>query len=204
MQFINGFLGNDPNTIYNTHGHRCIEPTEINTRNHFLIVGDNAGLCLDKPIEETFPHLLSKKLNINYYNLCIFNGGVDAIKLNLFSWLSKHESPKFIIFACEFANAVMLSDTEFTFLTPANLNDNLISDLNHHANHCGFFVGRNKLLDTLVSNLIKIPTYQLVWKNKTQLLSNSFDILVDNLSQSEVADSIYNNFVARNNKVRAI
>lgn len=204
MQFVNGFLGNDHDTMYNTHGHRCIEPSEVNTRNHFLIVGDHAGLCLDKPIEETFPYILSKKLNINYYNLCVFNGGVDAIKFNLFSWLSKHEEPKFIIFACEFANAVMISDNAFNFIEPADLNDPLICDLNHHANHCGFFLGRNQLFDTLMTSLVKVPTYQLVWKNKTRLLHKSNDVRSDNLSQSEVAQQIYDNFMTRTSKVRTV
>jgi len=205
VQFINGFLGNDPNTIYNTHGHRCMEPSEVNTRNHFLVVGDNAGLSLDKPIEETFPYILSKKLNMSYYNLCVFNGGVDAIKLNLFSWLSKHESPKYIVIACEFLNSTLVSDSDFSFIVPSDLSDPITADLINNANHGTFFFGRNYLLENLINNTVSVPIFQLLWKEKTKLLSKGCtDVLCDSLTQQEIANLLYGKISDRTRAVLSI
>lgn len=176
MRFVDGLLGHDPDNIYNSHGHRCKELSELNLRNYILFVGDNAGLQLNKPIEETLPYLTAKELAVDYYNLCIFNGGSDAIKFNLFSWLFKFPKPKAIIIASEFFNSLLISDQNHSFIGAADLSDDMVTDAINAANNNGFFNGRRYMLDTLISNSIQIPIYQLSIKDKIKVLS---EIAVD-------------------------
>jgi hypothetical protein len=176
MRFVDGLLGHDPDNIYNSHGHRCKELSELNLRNYILFVGDNAGLQLNKPIEETLPYLTAKELAVDYYNLCIFNGGSDAIKFNLFSWLFKFPKPKAIIIASEFFNSFLISDQNHSFIDAADLSDDMVTDAINAANNNGFFNGRRYMLDTLISNSIQIPIYQLSIKDKIKVLS---EIAVD-------------------------
>jgi hypothetical protein len=191
MQFVNGLFGNNGDSIYNSHGHRCKEPDQVNLRNHILIVGDGAGLVLDKPIENTFPYILSKTLNIDYYNLSVFNGGADSIKYNLLVWLKKFGKPRAIVIACEFANAVIISDQNCSKFEAADMADPVIEDLNNHANFCGFFNGRNFLLDKLVENYNSIPIYQLTKKNQVTIFKHSIDINIDDLAQEDIAKLLH-------------
>ncbi len=173
MRFVDGLLGHDPDNIYNSHGHRCKELSELNLRNYILFVGDNAGLELDKPIEETVPYLTAKELGVDYYNLCVFNGGSDAIKFNLFSWMFRFPKPKAIIVASEFINSLLISDPNQSFISAADLSDDMVTDAINAANNNGFFNARHYMLDTLISNTIQIPIYQLTIKEKLKVLSKT-------------------------------
>lgn len=187
MQFVDGLFGNDPDSIYNKHGHRCKDLKQVNLRNHILIIGDGAGLQLDKPIEDTFPYILSKNLNIDYYNLSVFNGGADSVKYNLLIWLKKFGKPRAIISACEFANALITSDRNFSNFKPADLSDPVVNDLNNAANFCGFFAGRNRLIDKLISNCNSIPLYQLTQPDQVKIFDHSEDINIAGMTQEDIA-----------------
>lgn len=191
MIFVNGLLGHDPDTLYNSNGHRCKELSDLNFHNHILFVGDNAGLRLDKPIEETFPYIVSKKLSIDYYNLCIFNGGIDALKYNLFTWLHRYR-PKIIIIASEFINSFMVSNKFYTTIESADLNDEYVQDVLNSANMCGFFTARQILLDRLISTSINVPIYQIALNGKlTPLASNIINIECETEDQTEIANILY-------------
>lgn len=193
MQFKDKFLiGNYSIDLYNSIGHRCKELSDLNIRNHILIVGDTAGIQAHLPIEETFPNILSKKLKVDYYNLCIKDGGVDALKYNLFVWLHKVGKPKTIIIACEYANAILSTDINSIDLYPSNLNDPIVQETIESANYCGFFNGRNELFNKLLYHSNNIPVYQLTWSNQTPLLTEKVsNIQCDQLNQSEIADLLY-------------
>jgi len=173
MKLINGLIGNDivENKVYNTNGHRCEEISKLNFRNYILFVGDNVTLGLEKPIEETYPYLLSSKLNMDYYNLAVFNGGVDCLKFNLLSWLKKYNSPRFIVIGFEFLNAVMVSNHNYEYLNPADLQNNDVNDLYQYANLSGFFYGRKFLNENLLIKNINIPIYQLRFKDREYLFT---------------------------------
>lgn len=191
MKFVDGLLGNDPSQLLNSHGHRSKEISDVNLRNYILFVGDNVGLKLDMPIEDTFPYLTANKLKIDYYNLSIFNGGIDAVKYNLFVWLAKYPPPKAIITSCEFVNSVLVSDTNASYLNVADLSNHYVQDLIDSANNCGFFAGRNMLIDKMLSNYTSIPVYQVAIKDKLNPFSlNVINIDWDGLDHNDVADSL--------------
>ena len=72
-----GFLYNRTGRTLNSLGHRCKEIKEVlvnlQFQRYFLVLGDNACLHMHKPIEETWPYLLSKAINYQYYNLAVSN-----------------------------------------------------------------------------------------------------------------------------------
>jgi hypothetical protein len=204
MRFVDGLLGHDPNTLYNSNGHRCKELSDLNSHNHILFVGDNAGLRLDKPIEETFPYITAKKLSIDYYNLCIFNGGIDALKYNLFTWLHRYR-PKMIILACEFINAIVVSNKHYEEFSAGDLNNEYVQDVLDSANMCGFFNARQLLLDKLIATSINIPIYQIAFKDKlTPLSSNIISIECNTEDQNEIAGILYTRISTDMQKARSV
>ena len=174
MQLVDGLIGNDASTQFNSRGHRCKEIEEINFHNYFLFAGDNIGLGLDKDITETYPYIISKALKTDYYNLCVFNGGVDCLRFNLLSWLNKfHHKPRAIIVSCEFLNSVVVSDHNFNNLRPCDLNDSVTNDLLDMAQVTGFFRMRNILSDKLITRLVNLPIYQINFPNKQNIFTNN-------------------------------
>jgi len=204
MRFVDGLIGADPNQQLNSHGHRCKELNELNFRNYILFVGDNAGLKLDLPIEETFPYITSKQTGMDYYNLAVFNGGLDVVKNNLIVWLNKLPAPRAIVVSCEFINALTVSNHNREYLNSADLSDPVVSDMNDSANQCGFFLGRQYLFDKMFSNLTSIPVYQVVIKDKIKPLSiKSIDIDWDGIDHQSIADKLSNVITTTFKKARA-
>ena len=191
MRFVDGLIGADTNQQLNSHGHRCKELNELNFRNYILFVGDNAGLKLDLPIEETFPYITSKQTGMDYYNLAVFNGGLDVVKNNLIVWLNKFPAPRAIVVSCEFVNALTVSNNNREYLNSADLDDPVVNDMIDAANKCGFFLGRQYLFDRMVSNLTSIPVYQVAIKDKINSLNTkSIDIDWDGVDHQAISDKL--------------
>lgn len=191
MRFVDGLIGADSNQLLNSHGHRCKELTELNFRNYILFVGDNAGLKLDLPIEKTFPYITSKQTGMDYYNLAVFNGGLDVVKNNLVVWLSKFPPPRAIILSCEFINALLVSNKNREYLNSADLSNPVVNDMIDSANRCGFFLGRQYLLDKMLSSLTSTPVYQLVINDKIKPLTNNcIDIHWDGIDHEYISNTL--------------
>ena len=183
MRLLNGLIGNDDNdNLYNSLGHRCKELSELNLHNYILFLGDNVALGLDQPIEKTYPSLCSKLLKMDYYNLAIFNGGVDCFKFNLLTWLKKFDKtpPRIIVVGFEFLNSMLVSNPNYDYLNTADFDQEDVKGLYHFANLSGFFNGRNLLNENLILRNVNIPIYQLSFKDKTKLFSKVVcDVNVD-------------------------
>lgn len=198
MQIINGFIGNDPDIFYNSNGHRCKEVSELNFRNYLLFVGDNLSLGLDKPIEKTYPYIISKNLATDYYNLSVFNGGIDATKHNLFSWLYHNPQPRAIIIGFEFLNAILKSDKNLRKLESVDYSNDIVQDVIDYGNSVGFFNGRNELFNWLLNSITSVPVYQIYLKDRENLLNDKIVNIPyedDIFNHSLIADkflSIYN------------
>lgn len=167
MNFYDNLLGNDLSDIFNSRGHRCKELEEINLRNYILFAGDNVGVGWGTPVEETYPYLVSKKLNVDYYNLSIFNGGLDALKYNLITWyMTIPQKPRAIVISNEFLNSFIVSDLNQRKFSPCDLNDEKIQVVLDTGNTTNFFTSRQYFADKLISNLIKNPIYQIEFKDR--------------------------------------
>jgi len=206
MKFVNGLLGNGVSEHYNSNGHRCKEISEINFQNYILFAGDNGSLGLDKPIEETFPYLISQRVKSDYYNISVFNGGVDALRYNLISWFHNYKKPKAVIITCEFMNSLLISDKNFTCIKAADYNDDIIKDIGNIGNICGFFEGRNILTRELLKQYVICPIFQLNYKNSIQLFDKEYvtDIPYEG-SQFDykiIADLISTAMISKSQRVR--
>lgn len=174
MQFVDDLIGNDIGPQFNSRGHRCKEIEEINLHNYFLFAGDNVGLGLDKDVTETYPYIVSKALKTDYYNLCVFNGGVDCLRYNLLTWLNKYkEKPRAIIVSYEFLNSVIVSDHNFENLQYCDLNDEVTKDLLDMAQVTGFFKMRNYITDKLITRLVNIPIFQINFSDKQNIFTTN-------------------------------
>lgn len=206
MKFVNGLLGNGLTDQYNSNGHRCKEISEINFQNYILFAGDNGSLGLDKPVEETFPYLIAQKLKVDYYNLSVFNGGLDTLRYNLITWFVKYKRPKSVVLSCEFLNALLVADNNFLTIKNANYNDPMIQDIAEVGNVRGFFSGRNLLAKELLKQYVICPIYQLRYKNSEQLFDSEFvtDINYegDQFDYNNIAQTISSAIRAKSQRVR--
>jgi hypothetical protein len=174
MQFVDDLIGNDSSPQFNNRGHRCKDVEDINLHNYFLFAGDNIGLGLDKDVTETYPYVVSKALKTDYYNLCVFNGGVDCLRYNIITWLNKYkEKPKAIIVSYEFLNSVIVSDHNFKNLKYCDLTDATTRDLLEAAQETGFFKMRNYLTDKLIIRLVNIPIFQINFSDKQNIFTTN-------------------------------
>jgi len=82
---------------YNSNGHRCKEIDQLN-ENYILFVGCSTSDGHAEKLEETYPYILSKKLNLDYYNLSLKGSSVNTCYYNLTMFLNKVKiKPKFIV-----------------------------------------------------------------------------------------------------------
>jgi hypothetical protein len=174
MQFYDSLLGHELADIFNSRGHRCKEIEEINLHNYILFAGDNVGVGWGTPIEETYPYIVSNALNTDYYNLSIFNGGLESLRYNLITWYHKiPQKPRAIIISNEFLNSFIVSDLNNTTFLPCDLNDENIKAVLDSGNTTNYFLTRQYFTDKLISNLIKVPIYQIEFKDKIPALKNN-------------------------------
>jgi hypothetical protein len=206
MKFVNRLLGNGISENYNSNGHRCKEISEINFQNYILFAGDNGSLGLDKPVEQTFPYLIAQKLKCDYYNLSVFNGGLDALRYNLITWCTKYKKPKALIISVEFMNSLLVSDNNYIKIRAADYNDEVIKDITDAANVSGFFEGRNILARELLKQYVICPIYQLRYKNSIQLFDEQFvtDINYDGdqFDYVNIANLISSTIIAKTQRAR--
>jgi len=187
MQIVDGLIGNTAGDNLNTYGHRCKNIEEINFNNYFLIAGDNFNLSFDKPIEETYPYILSKILKTSYYNISVFNGGMDVFKNNMLIWKNKFPSPKFVLIHFSFLNS--LTHYKDEKLYSSNFEDKAIVELFETGNYNGYFNAKQLLISKLILNYYVCPIYQLYDAVNLKLFDNLINQLnIDNLSHLDIAD----------------
>jgi hypothetical protein len=196
MQFYESFIGHDPGSDFNSHGHRCKELKDLNLHNYFLFAGDNVSLGLGTAIEETYPYLVSQKLKTDYYNLSIFNGGLDALRYNLITWFTLIQpKPKAVVVSCEFLNSLLVSDQNYSQYNYCDLADENVGELLDAGNITGFFNARHILADKQLNNLIKVPIYQIIFKDKQPAFSHNIVNIEHHgemFDHFEISDSVCN------------
>jgi len=79
----------------NTTGHRSVELSELDS-DFILFTGCSITVGSSVELEKTYPYLVSKELNMPYYNLAVEGSGADLLAYNLTTFL-KHKTPKYIV-----------------------------------------------------------------------------------------------------------
>ena len=79
--------------VRNNNGHRCKNIEEIDLDNYILFAGCSHTEGIGLKLEDTYPYLLSKEMNCDYYNLSMGGIGVDVLSYNLITWFAKIKRP---------------------------------------------------------------------------------------------------------------
>lgn len=79
---------------HNSQGHRSNNIDKINFDNYILFSGCSHTYGIGLELETTYTYLLSKKLNVDYYNLGLGGTGIDVMFYNVITWLNKFPKPK--------------------------------------------------------------------------------------------------------------
>ena len=79
--------------VRNSNGHRCKEVADIDLDNYILYTGCSHAEGIGTGLENTYPYLLSNKLNCDYYNLALGGTGIDVVNYNLAMWFAKIKKP---------------------------------------------------------------------------------------------------------------
>lgn len=176
------------NPIYykrNNLGHRCKNPEEIDLSNYFLVAGCSHSEGIGLHLEDTYPYLLSKELNCDYYNLSLGGSGIDVFSYNLLTWIAKiNQKPKFLIL--QIPNILRYSTFEDPYVlvhglwtTQPNKSDFLIL-----GDQINYFSSQYMLAKKLIKNHINVPIID-VFSSRSDLSK-----IVDDPAQSVIAYEI--------------
>jgi len=84
--------------IRNSNGHRCNEIKNIDLTNYILYAGCSHTEGIGLELEKTYPYVLSKSLECDYYNVSIGGSGIDVLLHNLIVWFGTiKQKPKLVI-----------------------------------------------------------------------------------------------------------
>jgi hypothetical protein len=84
--------------VRNNNGHRCKNIEDIDLDNYILTIGCSHTEGIGLKLEDTYPYMLSQKMNCDYYNLGIGGIGIDILNYNLVTWFSKIKKlPKLLV-----------------------------------------------------------------------------------------------------------
>lgn len=114
----NDFLfGHNPNEFENNSlGHRSKDLDKLNLNNYILFAGCSVTWGVGLHLEETYPYLTAKSLNLDYYNLAIPGSSLELAIVNIFSFLKNiKEKPKFIVLQYPGPYRFLLSDDYIDF-----------------------------------------------------------------------------------------
>jgi hypothetical protein len=83
---------------YNKNGHRCKDIENIDLDNYILFTGCSHTEGVGLELEKTYPYIISKSLNMDYYNLALGATGIDVLEYNLINWLTVvKKKPKILV-----------------------------------------------------------------------------------------------------------
>ena len=92
------YRDNKVSYTYNSLGHRSKEIQDVDLDNYILCTGCSHTEGIGMEADKIYPHLLSQKLNSDYYNMAMGATGMDVVLHNLTIWFSTiPKKPKALI-----------------------------------------------------------------------------------------------------------
>lgn len=145
----------------NDHGHRCKNIRDINLDNYILTIGCSHTEGIGVKLEDTYSHVLGKKLNTDYYNLAIGGSGIDLMEYNLITWFSTiPKQPKLVVIqwpdSSRYLTKLRIDDQEMVPSGPWR-QEREATEFMIMGNEVNFFHSRHLLAKTLIKNFIKVP-----------------------------------------------
>ena len=97
------------NYKYNQYGHRSVEPNTLSD-DYFLFTGCSITEGVGLKLEDTYPYIVAKYYNKDYYNLAVGGSGNDLLTLNVLSFLLQFKKPSKIFIQLPEENRYFLSN----------------------------------------------------------------------------------------------
>jgi hypothetical protein len=164
--------------VYNDNGHRCKNIEELNFDNYVLFIGCSQTEGVGLELETTYPYLVAKELNCDYYNLALGATGVDVLEYNLLTWFYKFEKkPRYVFIQWPDHSRFVSLFPGYTHLLPNG--SWCTSDEEKRffvsGESSGFFNARKYISFNLINQIIDVPI---------QTINLSSLALYDSLSMS--------------------
>lgn len=164
----------------NEFGHRCKNINELDLNNYILFVGCSHTVGIGNYLEDSYPYLLSRNLQIDYYNLAVPGSGTDIHTHNLSIWIQKYKTPKLIVWQWT-SDARVTCDKDDNSLTPIGPwdGDKEYIDFLLSAEKIGFLKARRKLAREFLKTL-KVPIIQVdTFPNDEAIILENLDLARD-------------------------
>lgn len=144
---------------FNDSGHRCKNINDINTKDYILFTGCSHTVGIGLELDKTYPYLIGKTLNCDYYNIAIGASGPDLLVSNLLTFLSKYPLPKCIFIQWpDTSRFLYRKSLEDLFLATGHWQGEDFRDFAILGDSINYFKTKTQVLFNLVKNLVKIPT----------------------------------------------
>lgn len=151
---------------FNSSGHRSKEIKDLDFDNYLLFIGCSHTQGVGVTLENTYPHIISKKFKCDYYNLGISATGIDVLEYNLLTWFFKfNKKPKAVIAQFPDHSRFLSCYEGYSNLIP-NGSWNIGSDKNVekllvNGEDTGFFYARKNISYRLINTVVQVPTIRL-------------------------------------------
>ncbi len=173
MKFNKNFIGYEkPNTSialdkiiykYNSLGHRCKEVNEIDLNNYILFAGCSHTEGEGLHVEESYPYITAKELDLDYYNLGIRASGFDVLFYNVMRWLALYPKPKLVVLQYPDPLRFAVPAEPAPLIIPAGPWRDREADFLVRGNELGVFEFRNYCNNQLLNDYIQSPLVKLVF-----------------------------------------
>lgn len=166
---------------YNEYGHRCKNLDDIDLDNYILFTGcshtEGAGLEL----ERSYPYLVAKRLQTDYYNLAISASGVDVLEYNLLVWFSIiPKKPKAVVIQWpDHSRFLSLRPGYEGFIEEGSWSED--SDTLKFiaaSEESKFLLARKKIVNDLLHQIIDVPIFNVHYSHLDLTNSNEYVPLV--------------------------
>ena len=181
---------------HNSLGHRCKNLSDINLDNYILFLGCSHTEGVGNSLEDTYPYIVSKQLNCDYYNLSVGGTGLDTMMHNLNIWVNKiKQKPKHIIWQWpEQSRFLSFDGTDIKFhgiwQTEINVKNFILA-----GDMVNYFHARIKLAEVLLEHIPNVLEIDFFERKKNNIFFEQLDLARDDLhygykSNKNVADLI--------------
>ena len=148
---------------FNKLGHRSKNVEEIDLDNYILFTGcsHTAGVGLE--LEKTYAYVLSKQLNVDYYNIAMPATGIDVLEYNLLTWFAKiPKKPKMVIVQLPDHSRYTKFGIDQDHLLEGGAWDHSDDGTKFIVNSedSGFFYASKLLSTNLIDSCVKCPIYK--------------------------------------------
>jgi hypothetical protein len=189
----------------NENGHRCKSLDKLDLDNYILFSGCSYTEGVGVKLEKTFPYLVSRELNLDYYNLAVGGSGPDVCFYNLFNFFLKVQKlPKFLVLQMpQHTRFVIKSKDKIPPPHPFQFFGIWVEEAKNfilEGEELGYFSNKTSLFMTMILEMYKCPVIDIlppalgpVLKNQVRLIYKDYSRDLThpgNLSNKHVANGI--------------